>query len=730
MKRILSFVRRMLLSLILVSVGFAPASQVISAPRDGDEYSVAEHNVVKQDQPPGCPIDWKPSVLYPAFAHSEHFDVNNGAPGSLQVFYPSPGPFSDRSDTSVLECGQYPLVIFLHGHRLNDPDIYKRWTRLPATLARSGYVVVAPKLPNISGGTPPFGAGGDKDLDRAKAVLDWMHNGWEYHDQLMPSPSPAIVGHSFGALLGARLAPQIGASAYVGLSGGWNDPFANIDPQTLDALNVPSLFARGGGDDATAEIDRIPNLWNRIKSIKYKWVFPRGRHWDYLSLSELPSSSGERGPCSLIPDLAADYTALFLSRYIPPADAGIAGLIPPKLIPLPTAARTALQDLFWSGHLEGLKSLPTAGGECQDTPDVENLPQYVFDRWGNEVASDAATQPTAAVIPGLGVYNIAYRDTSGHLHELWRAASDTGTTNLTDNASAPTATGQPFAYVDTYRNTEILLYRDSGGTVRSLYWSLGAVGHDNLSGTAIGAPGASGGDPVGYYDAATDMHHVIYRTSNGHLHELWWKGVERVQYGGDLTALASAPPADGQPSAFVGDNGTNIVIYRSADGRIRSLFWTTGAVAHEDLSGFAGTPPAKGDPVAYYTAHNETHQIVYRGNDGHLWELYWQGGAPVQGWDITTLLGAPTAAGTPAAYYSAATNTKHVIYRPAFSTQLHEIVWTPGGWVRAHINLTTAYEAPPAKVVDQPEAFTVQGANTQHVAYRGTDNHIYEVILR
>jgi alpha/beta superfamily hydrolase len=720
----------MLLSLILVSVGFAPASQAISAPRDGDEYSVAEHNVVKQDQPPGCPIDWKPSVLYPAFAHSEHFDVNNGAPGPLQVFYPSPGPFSDRSYTSLLDCGQYPLVIFLHGHRTLDPDIYKRWTRLPAALARSGYVVVAPKLPYIASGTFPFSAQGDQDLNHAKAALAWMQSGWEHRDHLVRSPGPAIVGHSFGALLGARLAPQIGASAYVSLSAGWKWVDSK-DWQTLDDLSVPSLFAWGSHDtEDFAQIDVIPDVWNKIKTVKHKWVFEKGRHWDYLSPSELPGSSDERGPCSLIPALAADYIALFLSRYVPPAGAGIAGLIPPKLIPVPTAARTALQDLFWSGHLEGLKSLPTAGKECQATPDVENLPQYLFDRWGNEVASDAATQPTAAVIPGLGVNNIAYRDTSGHLHELWRTAWDSGTTDLTDNASAPTATGQPFAYVDTSRNTEILLYRSSGGTVHSLYWSLGAVGHDNLSGTATGAPGATGGDPVGYYDAATDTHHVIYRSSNGHLHELWWKGVEPVKYGGDLTALASAPPAEGQPSAFVGGNGANIVIYRSADGHIRSLFWTTGAVAHEDLSGYAGTPPATADPIAYYTAHNDTHQIVYRGNDGRLWELYWQGVAPVVGWDITTLLGAPTAAGTPAAYYSAATNTKHVIYRPVFSTQLHEIVWAPGGWVRAHINLTTAYEAPPANGLDQPEAFTVQAANTQHIAYRGTDNLIYELILR
>ena len=138
--------------------------------------------------------------------------------------------------------------------------------------------------------------------------------------------------------------------------------------------------------------------------------------------------------------------------------------------------------------------------------------------------------------------------------------------------------------------------------------------------------------------------------------------------------LASAPPAAGQPAAFVGGSGTNIVIYRSGDGHIRSLYWTTGAVSHEDLSGYAGTPPALGDPVGYYTAHNDTYQIVYGGNDGHLWELYWQGVAPVAGWDITTLLNAPMAAGTPAAYYSADTNTKHVIYRAPFSQGLEEIL--------------------------------------------------------
>jgi len=256
---------------------------------------------------------------------------------------------------------------------------------------------------------------------------------------------------------------------------------------------------------------------------------------------------------------------------------------------------------------------------------------------------------------------------------LWRDAQGaTGTTNLTDNAQAPKAAGNPFAYVDTARNTVILLYRSGDGVVRSLYWSTGAVGADNLSGTA-GAP-KTAGDPVGYYTATADTHHVIYRTGDGHLHELNWAGVAPVSYGGNLTAAIAAPKAAGQPSAFVNAAGVNIVAYRATNNHILSLYWADGPSGLDDLSGFAGTPPAAGDPVGYYTAHDDTHHVIYRTSDGRL----------------------------------------------------HEIWSTPGGGTPQHTDLTDFAAAPPA--ADRPAAFTVEGPGTQHVAYRGPSNHIYEVI--
>lgn len=352
------------------------------------------------------------------------------------------------------------------------------------------------------------------------------------------------------------------------------------------------------------------------------------------------------------------------------------------------------------------------------------VPPFLLNRSAEFGTAPAAAAPTACVIPGLGVHNIAYCDTSGRLHELWRdAAGVTGTTDLTATANGPKAFGQPFAYVDTSRNAVILLFRGPNRTIRSLYWSTGAVGHDNLSGTA-GSPPAER-DPVGYYAPGSDTHHVIYRTSNNHLHELWWIGVDRVQYGGDLTTLASAPPATGQPSAFVNDAGDNIVAYRSSNGHIRALYWTTGDVGHDDLSGFAGTPPAAGDPFGYYTAHDNTHQIVYLGDDGHLWELYWRGNAPVAGWNLTSRSGAPGAAGIPAAFYNPATHKKYVIYRSA-DHRLHAFRWTPGGGIPEYIDFTTFAGAPPAH--DGPTAFLVNGPDAHHFAYRGPDNQIYELI--
>ena len=79
----------------------------------------------------------------------------------------------------------------------------------------------------------------------------------------------------------------------------------------------------------------------------------------------------------------------------------------------------------------------------------------LVDRSAEFETPPASGSATACVIPGLGVHNIAYCDTSGSLHELWRNAQGvTGTTNLTASAGAPSAVGNPFSYPSKVAETD------------------------------------------------------------------------------------------------------------------------------------------------------------------------------------------------------------------------------------------------------------------------------------
>lgn len=333
--------------------------------------------------------------------------------------------------------------------------------------------------------------------------------------------------------------------------------------------------------------------------------------------------------------------------------------------------------------------------------------------------------PSANWFAGTGSGIAVYRDPEGRLHELWRKGNDTGTSDVVAlGSNAMRAAGDPTTYIDTIDNLEVVLYRGTDGHVYSLYWSTGEVRRDELS-RSIDAPRAHG-KPVGYL-GKDGYWHAIYRETSGHLHELWWTGPDRP--GNGRIHRAEAPLAAGDPVAYQKPNdGENSVIYLGSDGHIHRLYWITGDPLHQELSHGAGAPKAAGDPAAYHTAFDDVHQAVYRAFNGHIHELYWRGNVRASHWDLTAATpDAPVAAddgtGDPIAYYSAADNKKHVIYRSK-DGHLNELSWVPGGGAPTHIDLTVHAVAPVA--ADKPAAF-VAPPNTQHVFYRGTDNQLHEI---
>lgn len=332
--------------------------------------------------------------------------------------------------------------------------------------------------------------------------------------------------------------------------------------------------------------------------------------------------------------------------------------------------------------------------------------------------------PCAYAFPANASTSIVYRDADGRLHELWQKGTERGTSDLTALASdARRASGNPRVYIDDRDGLQVILYRGTDDHVYSLYWRTGAVRRDALS-AIIDAPRAHG-DPVGYL-GADGYRHAYYRAVSGGVHELFWTGTERPGHG-NLSPDDAAPIGD-MVAYQKPTTGENNVIYRATDRHIHRLAWITGTPHAENLSSVAGAPSAAGDPAGYYTRFDDVHQIVYRGEFGQLHELWWQGENRVSYWNLTAAASAPAAArgsdGDPVTYYSAGTNTKHVIYRSE-DGHLHELSWTPGGSAApAYVDLTLHAVAPLA--ADKPAAYVV-APNTHHVVYRGTDDQIHEI---
>jgi hypothetical protein len=378
--------------------------------------------------------------------------------------------------------------------------------------------------------------------------------------------------------------------------------------------------------------------------------------------------------------------------------------------------------------------------------------------------------PTVALIPGLRTYSIVYCDdselgppvgTPHHLHSLWSEFDgEPHWTDLTQSANRKVSNKEgiknPFSYVDTTRNVEIVLWNsnfypvggdDETGAPRGDVWghfysrSESRVDAENLTRAAGVEHQASAGSDtqaVGFYIPAADTHSVIFQRfwENYEPHELYWTGTSRVQSGVDL----SEGPSLALGSAFVGGQGLNYVLYIDLYGTIVGMYWRGDEWPRlEFLNVMAGTPRAQvyqarprynPDPVGYYTAHNDTYQVVYRGFNDHLYRLFWSGPDPVQYWDLTERAIAPLARYSVcnfSAYYKPGSNTHHVIYVTGNDLHLHEISWVDDGADRPrHEDLTARLNAPLAR--GRPASFVTEWNNARHVAYRGNDNHIYELV--
>ncbi|MDP8928224.1 MAG: alpha/beta fold hydrolase [Actinomycetota bacterium] len=280
-------------------------------------------------------------------------------PTPLRVFYPSlEGSVWDAEILAV--CGRYPLVVFLHGHCQGLADGYKSWFVLPAQLARSGYVVVVPHLPNISAGQGPFGGTGDRDLVRR--VITWMRTEWQYAGAVLPEPATGVVGHSYGGLLAAQLAAGGDAAALATLSAGWSE-WPDQPPNPIFNVRVPTLMVWGTGPgDIYAAADQF---WSAVPRPRHKLVNADASHWDYLRPG-VPCE-GWRGPCGQTRWISMDVVTLFLGKYLPPELWPTLGQQISYRLTSRKIERTVDQEFYAGNHLTGYDGVRSSSTTCTAT---------------------------------------------------------------------------------------------------------------------------------------------------------------------------------------------------------------------------------------------------------------------------------------------------------------------------------------------------------------------------
>jgi hypothetical protein len=261
-------------------------------------------------------------------------------------------------------------------------------------------------------------------------------------------------------------------------------------------------------------------------------------------------------------------------------------------------------------------------GNIHDIPQVVGKPVgYVND----------ATGAQHVVYRGDAEYNVInevrWDGTGLHYTNLNLAAGGTP-------AGVATGSGDPAAYVFRTEGTEHVVYRGFDNRVHELRKDASGWHHGDLT-AATGAPPAAG-DPAGYVFDAQGTQHVMYRSGDGHVHELWWDAAAGWGHG-DLTAATGAPPAAGDLAAYVFDaERSQHVIYRAGTGHLYELWWTSAQGWNQgDLTTAAGSPPAAGDPGAYVFRAEGTQHVVYRTADGHLHEMWWRPGPGNHDGDLT-----------------------------------------------------------------------------------------------
>jgi hypothetical protein len=297
--------------------------------------------------------------------------------------------------------------------------------------------------------------------------------------------------------------------------------------------------------------------------------------------------------------------------------------------------------------------------------------------------------------------------------------------DLTELSGAPRAQGRPFAYVADDRVPRVL-FTGQDSHIHELRLQGGSWKRADLMEQSGGPPNANS-LPFAYvtHDGRNGVPRVVYGAQDHHVHELRleggaWKKADLAELAGGVRNV------QGNPVACAADAGRKQiarVVFRADDNHIHEVRLEDGSWKKSDLSELAGAPDAAGDPFVYVTdgGSGQTVRVVYRGSDGHIQELRLEAGDSWKKADLSQLASAPAAASDP--FASVPDGIPRLFFRDAGS-QVQELRLDGGSWKKG--DLTALAGAPGA--VGRPAGYA-SSDRLPRVAYRSDDGHINELRL-
>jgi uncharacterized protein YfiM (DUF2279 family) len=278
------------------------------------------------------------------------------------------------------------------------------------------------------------------------------------------------------------------------------------------------------------------------------------------------------------------------------------------------------------------------------------------------------------------------------------------------------------------------------------------------------APGAT---PNGYTFSTDNTQHIVFLGTDGKIYEDWFSTIDSTWRQNNLfdpqtgahngvTALPAGLQAAGNPIGYQ-YGSTQQVVFRGYDGHVYDLSFTqqTGwswtdlfnsqTGAHNGATGLPRGLQAVGDPTCYQYSVDNTQHVVFTGSDGAIYEL-WNG--PTTGWGWNDLFNSQTGAhngttglpsglhavGNPTGYQYTVDNTQHVFFRGS-DGHLYELWFSPKtgwGWNDLFNSTTGAHNGLAGLpygllAAGDPCCYQYTVDNTQHVFFTGNNGHIYEL---